>query len=281
MNSPRQNLRPAVELLHDENAASLVWRLANTRRTTVAEICEQELGLSYSQARGDLDDSLPNKFAQQFAHYFQLNSGDLSRLRIGSAWLSPVFRPVSKRFNRPTPICFRCMTECRYGRRLWRTKFASVCPIHACLLVSTCPNCGAEIRYQEGNVGLAPLHWLETWPVCTNCLRTMQPKPEPGDRHLVQITSKWAVALSGRRPYPWISSTQFLKFSSRLICSFECNPMYIAARSQIVSASIVSPQQAAAMVLRRVWRAPTPLSVLQAALNLRFDAYQLSKDMVS
>jgi hypothetical protein len=57
--------------------------------------------------------------------------------------------------------------------------------------------------------------------------------------------------------------------------------LYIAARSQIAFSGIVSPQKATAMLLDRIWRAHTPMSVLQAAFNVRFDPSQLSKDIVS
>lgn len=150
--------------LPDETAGSIAWRMARSRYLAVADYCTSEFGLSYSQARGDLDNTLPNQFADRFTKVLRLAPRYLKGVRIGAGVFVPAYRPSTKRFNQPVRICFPCMSASPYGRRFWRTCFAEACPLHECLLDSTCPNCGAGIYYQEGNVGLAPLLWLETWP---------------------------------------------------------------------------------------------------------------------
>lgn len=247
----------------------------------VADYCTSEFGLSYSQARGDIDNSLPHQFSKSFAQRLHLGLRGLAKLRISTDWLAPAFRSSTKRFNQPIRICFDCMNEAAYGRRFWRTRLSAACPLHAQLLVSTCPNCGAEIQYQAGNVGLAPLFWLETWPVCTNCLRTMRPSPEPANDCLVRISAKWAAAVAGEKPYPWIAATQYLRLSTRLLRSFECDPRYITARTLVIRGTTISPHHAAALVLSRIWRARVPTSIAQAALGIPFEPCQISKDMVS
>lgn len=275
---------PSSELpgpLPDETAGSIAWRMARSRHQAVADYCTSVFGLSYSQARGDLDNTLPNQFANRFTKGLSIGQRSLKNLRIGAGLLVSAYRPSTKRFNQPVRICFPCMNAAPYGRRFWRTCFANACPLHACLMVSSCPNCGAGIYYQEGNVGLSPLLWLETWPVCTNCLRTMRPSPEPANDCLVRISAKWAAAVAGEKPYPWIAATQYLRLSTRLLRSFECDPRYITARTLVIQGRTISPHHAAALVLSRIWRARVPTSIAQAALGVPFEPCQISKDMVS
>lgn len=267
--------------LPDESASSLVFRFAASEHRSVAEFCEHSFGLTYTQARGDLDRLLPEEFQKRVAEHLSLATDVLGKCVIPATMVRSAYCSSSRRFNQAIKACFPCMRAAHYGRRYWRTIFAESCPIHSCHLTSACPNCGAGIGYQEGNVGLAPLLWLETWPVCTNCLRTMRPTIQPADPCLITATAKWVRSLAGIRPYHWISANHYLRLSRRLILAFEREPQYITARIINGAEGAISPQEATARILKRLWRKPLAQSIFQAALNLPFDPSQLSNDMVN
>ncbi len=279
--SRHRTISTSVPPLPDETAGSLVWRIASSQHRSVADFCTIEFGLSYSQARGDIDSSLTGKFSHRFSQCLRLGRRIVNRLRIAENLLVPAFRPSTKRCNQPVRICFDCLSNAPYGRRFWRTCLAVACPIHGHMLVSTCPNCGAEINYQEGNVGLAPLFWLETWPVCTNCLRTMRPNPQRADALLLNSTAKWNAALAGVRPYPWLGARSYLRLSARVLRWFTNVPDYVTARAMVAEKADISPHVATSLLLRRLWRGRVPPSIAQAALGVSFDPCQLAKDMVS
>lgn len=43
-------------------------------------------------------------------------------------------------------ICVKCLHESGYCRRIWDCSLVTVCPIHECLLLDTCPKCKRRLR---------------------------------------------------------------------------------------------------------------------------------------
>ena len=43
-------------------------------------------------------------------------------------------------------VCVQCLAESGYCRRVWDCSLVTVCPIHECLLVDTCPKCKRRLR---------------------------------------------------------------------------------------------------------------------------------------
>src|SRR5215217_1402429 len=43
-------------------------------------------------------------------------------------------------------VCVKCLAESGYCRRVWDCSLVTVCPIHECLLVDTCPKCKRRLR---------------------------------------------------------------------------------------------------------------------------------------
>src|SRR5215213_558403 len=43
-------------------------------------------------------------------------------------------------------VCVKCLNESGYCRRIWDCSLVTVCPIHECLLLDTCPKCKRRLR---------------------------------------------------------------------------------------------------------------------------------------
>lgn len=43
-------------------------------------------------------------------------------------------------------VCVRCLAESGYCRRIWDCSLVTVCPIHECLLLDTCPKCKRRLK---------------------------------------------------------------------------------------------------------------------------------------
>jgi hypothetical protein len=43
-------------------------------------------------------------------------------------------------------VCVKCLNESGYCRRVWDCSLVTVCPIHECLLVDTCPKCKRRLK---------------------------------------------------------------------------------------------------------------------------------------
>ena len=43
-------------------------------------------------------------------------------------------------------VCVRCLAESGYCRRIWDCSLVTVCPLHECLLVDTCPKCKRRLK---------------------------------------------------------------------------------------------------------------------------------------
>jgi TniQ protein len=43
-------------------------------------------------------------------------------------------------------VCIKCLNESGYCRRIWDCSLVTVCPIHECLLVDTCPKCKRRLK---------------------------------------------------------------------------------------------------------------------------------------
>ena len=43
-------------------------------------------------------------------------------------------------------VCVKCLAESGYCRRIWDCSLVTVCPIHECLLVDTCPKCKRRLK---------------------------------------------------------------------------------------------------------------------------------------
>lgn len=43
-------------------------------------------------------------------------------------------------------VCVKCLNESGYCRRIWDCSLVTVCPIHECLLVDTCPKCKRRLK---------------------------------------------------------------------------------------------------------------------------------------
>src|SRR5690349_18277590 len=43
-------------------------------------------------------------------------------------------------------VCVKCLNESGYCRRIWDCSLVTVCPIHECLLLDTCPKCKRRLK---------------------------------------------------------------------------------------------------------------------------------------
>jgi len=43
-------------------------------------------------------------------------------------------------------VCVKCLNESGYCRRIWDCSLVTVCPLHECLLVDTCPKCKRRLK---------------------------------------------------------------------------------------------------------------------------------------
>lgn len=68
--------------------------------------------------------------------------------------------------QRHPKVCPKCLREAVYIRRIWEFALVTVCPIHSCLLIDECPNCGKRISWLRNSVAACPCKydWREFIP---------------------------------------------------------------------------------------------------------------------
>jgi hypothetical protein len=63
-------------------------------------------------------------------------------------------------------VCVKCLNESGYCRRIWDCSLVTVCPIHECLLVDTCPKCKRRLKAIRNrlSVCVCGCDWSEQQP---------------------------------------------------------------------------------------------------------------------
>lgn len=63
-------------------------------------------------------------------------------------------------------VCPGCLLDGSYIRRIWEFALVTVCPIHECLLLDECPDCGKRITWTRNKVAVCPCKydWREYSP---------------------------------------------------------------------------------------------------------------------
>lgn len=63
-------------------------------------------------------------------------------------------------------VCVKCLNESGYCRRVWDCSLVTVCPLHECLLVDTCPKCKRRLRPIRNrlSVCICGCNWSELQP---------------------------------------------------------------------------------------------------------------------
>ena len=51
-------------------------------------------------------------------------------------------------------VCVKCLNESGYCRRVWDCSLVTVCPVHECLLVDTCPKCKRRLKAIRNRVSV-------------------------------------------------------------------------------------------------------------------------------
>ena len=66
-------------------------------------------------------------------------------------------------------VCVRCLAESGYCRRIWDCSLVTVCPIHDCLLLDTCPDCKRRLKAIRNRLSVCACgcHWSELEPDVT------------------------------------------------------------------------------------------------------------------
>ena len=80
-------------------------------------------------------------------------------------------------------VCVKCLNESGYCRRIWDCSLVTVCPIHECLLVDTCPKCKRRLRPIRNRLSVCTCgcDWSELQP-------DFRPEPEIAvSRHIYQL----------------------------------------------------------------------------------------------
>jgi len=63
-------------------------------------------------------------------------------------------------------VCVKCLNESGYCRRVWDCSLVTVCPIHECLLIDTCPKCKRRLKAIRNrlSVCVCGCDWSELQP---------------------------------------------------------------------------------------------------------------------
>ncbi len=63
-------------------------------------------------------------------------------------------------------VCVKCLNEYGYCRRIWDCSLVTVCPIHECLLVDTCPKCKRRLKAIRNRLSVCACgcDWSELQP---------------------------------------------------------------------------------------------------------------------
>jgi predicted site-specific integrase-resolvase len=151
--------------------------------------------LSWILRLAEIENPSPAGFS--FALSDSLNTTPLARLtgvdesRLAALLYVPVITSTERRrgdysvFGSQVPhnlirlkspkICPACLKESNYIRKIWELAPVTVCPLHECLLVDECPNCGKPISWNRNEVSqcCCSCDWRDTgsMPVTQNHLR--------------------------------------------------------------------------------------------------------------
>jgi len=63
-------------------------------------------------------------------------------------------------------VCVKCLNESGYCRRVWDCSLVTICPIHECLLLDTCPKCKRRLKAIRNrlSVCVCGCNWNELQP---------------------------------------------------------------------------------------------------------------------
>lgn len=266
--------------LTDETAGSILFRLARKDCQPVADMAEELFGLSYQQARSDLDQLLPSRHKTLIKSIFKLPTSATDLLSLPRVWTPSVWSPATKQYDGRVRLCTACLLKSHYGRRYWRTVFAAACPDHHLELIDACPTCDAPIPYFGAPAGFSPQLWLEAWPTCPACFQPLKFISRPADPTLVAMSTRWRSALGGR-PQFGFSAADFLRLSARAIHRFQHRTQFIETARLVAADSRWRSHVAAALMIRSLCRRRVPLNVCYAALGMVHSPSALAKDIVS
>ncbi len=264
--------------LPDETAGSLAFRLAQSRHQSLLSLCQQDLGLTYSQARSDLDHTLPSRHAHLLARQTGTRTSKLRSLAIPSTWLLSTWQENTRHHSGTVRLCPACLAESLHGRRFWRTYFGAACPEHGLELIEACPHCGKPIPYFGAPGGIATQFWLESWPVCPSCLLSIGIS-NPAHPVLIAMSRRWRSALAGR-PQFGLAPERFLDFSASLIGRFSTTWRYQVAAALAVPPTHWTAHLAAAFLIKAITSRNLTQSAFYAALGTAFSPTQLSNDIM-
>lgn len=139
--------------LPDESLIGYVFRLAHYRRLPTAYMLAKDCGLA------DLTNQ-PN--AEQLAALAASASMDPTLLQAISYGppdrRSAIFMGqrvsqsvLERRGHADRRLCPRCLAESPHHRAIWDLRYVAVCPVHRCLLVDECPECGRPMSWRGGD----------------------------------------------------------------------------------------------------------------------------------
>ncbi len=263
----------------DESAGSLLYQLATQNCQTVAGVGETLFGLSHQQARSDLDRIIPRIRLDAMLSMVDSSPSLAERISIPDQWSRSVWNKATRQYNGPIRVCCPCLQQCQYGRRYWRSCFAAACPDHGVELIETCPHCHTPIPYFSTDSCIIVQHWLESWPHCLTCFRSIN-SADPAHPALIAMSHRWRKALAGR-PQLGFTAEAFLKLSARAINNFRDVATYQQAAKLVAPCSRSSEYIAAALMIRSMCRRRVPLNVCYAAVGTTFCPAQLATDLVS
>jgi hypothetical protein len=96
------------------------------------------------------------KNLKTLARVASVNLSELKSLtypRVSSSFSTPLYSffgvPLPKSVIRGgfPQVCPKCLLESGYCRRIWDLILVTTCPIHQCMLINVCPNCGDLITW--------------------------------------------------------------------------------------------------------------------------------------
>jgi len=83
---------------------------------------------------------------------FQPTKPDCPKFGNYAVFGHPVPRVVIK--SESHKVCPRCLKEYGYIRKIWDLVPVTTCPLHKCLLLDQCPNCGGRLRFSRNRLSV-------------------------------------------------------------------------------------------------------------------------------
>lgn len=146
----------------DENFMGFILRLTEFNGYDTPSWIMQESGIGYPSSR--CITTTPNQIdLSTLATLTNVELSNLESLRypvdsLSGSILRKLFYgfPVQQYVIRPNhlKICPQCLCETAYIRRIWELVLVTACPIHGCLLLDKCPNCGKRITWARSEVAV-------------------------------------------------------------------------------------------------------------------------------